>query len=325
LCRLEHGSPVYSVAFSSDGLKLATAAANRDARIWDVITGVGLKKLNITSPYPQGFMEDYLEHKPESNPVYSIIFSPDCFKVATASGYGTAIIWNASNGAELIRLCTIDPIYMLYPGPIYSIAFSPDGLKLATAYIDDTRIWDAGTGKELKDLHYHPDVIPVVFIPVSFENLYYNSLGASVLFSPDGLKLATASLDHTARIWDVQSGRELQRLEHNDSVNAVAFCPDGTKLATASDDHTARIWNVKGGQEMYRMQHDGWVYSVAFSPDGLKLATASYDNTSRIWDVASGLELQEPKHSNLFLSEYPAACCGWDGQETDLRMIAYSL
>jgi hypothetical protein len=29
--------------------------------------------------------------------------------------------------------------------------------------------------------------------------------------------------------------------------------------------------------------------------------------------------------SVLFLSEYPAACCGWDGQETDLRMIAYSL
>jgi hypothetical protein len=24
----------------------------------------------------------------------------------------------------------------------------------------------------------------------------------------------------------------------------------------------------------------------------------------------------------LFLSEYPAACCGWDGQETDLRMAA---
>jgi hypothetical protein len=31
------------------------------------------------------------------------------------------------------------------------------------------------------------------------------------------------------------------------------------------------------------------------------------------------------QHGYLFLSEYPAACCGWDGQETDLRMIAYSL
>ncbi len=27
----------------------------------------------------------------------------------------------------------------------------------------------------------------------------------------------------------------------------------------------------------------------------------------------------------LFLNEYPAACCGWDGQETDLRNGAYSM
>lgn len=28
---------------------------------------------------------------------------------------------------------------------------------------------------------------------------------------------------------------------------------------------------------------------------------------------------------DLFLNEYPAACCGWDGQETDLRKGAYSM
>jgi hypothetical protein len=29
------------------------------------------------------------------------------------------------------------------------------------------------------------------------------------------------------------------------------------------------------------------------------------------------------KIKDLFLNEYPAACCGWDGQETDLRKTAY--
>ena len=29
--------------------------------------------------------------------------------------------------------------------------------------------------------------------------------------------------------------------------------------------------------------------------------------------------------NKLFLNEYPAACCGWDGQETDLRNGAYSM
>jgi WD40 repeat protein len=66
----------------------------------------------------------------------------------------------------------------------------------------------------------------------------------SVTFSPDGQKVATASGDNTARIWDVASGVELQKLVHDDSVNDIAFSPDGSKVATASSDGIVRIWNV---------------------------------------------------------------------------------
>jgi WD40 repeat protein len=41
-----------------------------------------------------------------------------------------------------------------------------------------------------------------------------------------GWMLATASYDHTTRIWDVQSGAELQRLNHDSIVTSVAFSPD---------------------------------------------------------------------------------------------------
>jgi WD40 repeat protein len=56
----------------------------------------------------------------------------------------------------------------------------------------------------------------------------------TVTFSPDGQRLATASDDKTARVWDIASGRELARLPHEDSVSSVAFSPDGLRLATAS-------------------------------------------------------------------------------------------
>jgi hypothetical protein len=71
----------------------------------------------------------------------------------------------------------------------------------------------------------------------------HTSWVTSVAFSPDGSKLATGSIDSTARIWDTHSGTLLHTLHgHTSWVTSVAFSPDGSKLATGSFDNTARIW-----------------------------------------------------------------------------------
>jgi hypothetical protein len=115
-----------------------------------------------------------------------------------------------------------------------------------------------------------------------------------VAFSPGGSRLATASQDHTARLWDAASGTELRTLKgHQDRVWEVAFSPDGSRLATASDDRTARLWDAASGTELHTLKgHQDQVVGVAFSPDGSRLATASMDRTARLWDAASGTELQ---------------------------------
>jgi WD40 repeat protein len=111
-----------------------------------------------------------------------------------------------------------------------------------------------------------------------------------VAFSPDAKRLATASSDRTARIWDASTGRELRRLDgHTDSVEWAEFSPDGKRLATASDDDTARLWDADSGRLLHTLSgHKTDVNAVQFSPDGARLLTHGDDGEARLWDAVSG-------------------------------------
>ncbi|HKI31789.1 MAG TPA: protein kinase [Gemmataceae bacterium] len=127
----------------------------------------------------------------------------------------------------------------------------------------------------------------------------------SVAFSPAGLRLASGHWDHTVKIWDGVTGKELFSVKgHSGFVYSVAFSPDGQRLASASNDQTVKIWDSATGKELISLKgHDGEVFSVAFSPDGRRLASGSADGTVKIWDCATGKELFSLKgHSGFVYS-----------------------
>jgi WD40 repeat protein len=112
----------------------------------------------------------------------------------------------------------------------------------------------------------------------------------SAVYSPDGARVATASDDSTARLWNTATGAAVAVLKgHHGRVWSAIFSADGKRIVTASGDNTARIWDAATGAALVELKgHEDAVSAVAFSPNGKLVATASDDKTARIWDVATG-------------------------------------
>ena len=124
----------------------------------------------------------------------------------------------------------------------------------------------------------------------------------SVVFSPDGKYVVTASSDETSKIWSVESGERLQDLWHDDRVNSVVFSPDGKYVVTASSDNTSKIWSAETGECFHTLSHDKSVNSAVFSPDSRYVVTASRDNTSKIWLAETGECLHTLSHDEVVYS-----------------------
>jgi WD40 repeat protein len=111
--------------------------------------------------------------------------------------------------------------------------------------------------------------------------------------TPDGQHVVSASEDHTLKVWELASGRELATLQgHTASVTACAVTPDGRHVVSASNDRTLKVWELASGRELTMLQgHTDWLNACAVTPNGRHIISASDDHALKVWELATGREL----------------------------------
>lgn len=201
--------------------------------------------------------------------VWAAAWSPDSSRIASASGDGTAQVWDALSGDHLT-------VFYGHSNSVYTVAWSPDGRRIASAGYDKTvQVWDATYGDHF--LSY----------------LGHSALVWSVAWAPDGKRIASAGGDKTVQVWDATTGLSpVIYRGHTGFVYRIAWSPDSKYIASASDDGTVQVWDATNGHLLYTFQSiSASMLAVAWSPQGQRIASAGSDGKVQVWDAMSGNHL----------------------------------
>ncbi|KAK5666031.1 hypothetical protein BDV3_006964 [Batrachochytrium dendrobatidis] len=102
----------------------------------------------------------------------------------------------------------------------------------------------------------------------------------------------SGSLDHSVRVWDIESQSNTSTMNCEKSVNCLAFSKESGLIVTGHSDNLVRLWDPRSKDglvvKMKFSSHTNWVSCVAWSPTStFNLASGSYDSTVKVWDVRS--------------------------------------
>ncbi|KAK4219874.1 WD40-repeat-containing domain protein [Rhypophila decipiens] len=275
-----HSGCVNSVRFSPDGRHLVSGSDDMTVKLWDVANGDVLATM-----------------KGHTRKIMAVTFSPDATLLLSGSEDRTVMIWDAASGALVRKLEG-------HTSGINAVVFSPDAQLLATCSFDDEiRFWDAKTWepKGKVDEFGDDELSRLALEAKEKQSKAHSGPVTSVVFSPGGQYLASASADSTIKVWIPSKGAfEHLEFKHESraAVNHLSFSPDGGLLASASADKTIKLWDTKKkgtGKPVHSLEGhtDGVVFTV-FSHNGKSLVSRGGPNdpVPRLWDVKTGKLIQ---------------------------------
>jgi WD40 repeat protein len=261
-----HPGPMWSVAFSPDGTRLAVGGY-RKIFLYDAATGAKAAEYPVSS-----------------DAVRSLAFSPDGVLIAAGTG-----VPGQSGGTILVEAATGKTVRTLksHTDTVEAVAFSGN-LLLSAADDERIAVTDVTTGQELGKLSEHIGRCLAVAVP------------KETTPADGGEIFATGGADNMVKVWDAKARRVVVNFDQCQStVWCLAAMPRGGTFIAGSGDGKIRTFRVrmdgnKGGVAegipartgtLARQTdgHEGGVYALAVSPDGRYMISGGADKKVLLW------------------------------------------
>lgn len=277
-----HTGPVTTVAWSPAGDVVASGDAIGNVSIWKPSTGTTLVSLSLNQPVG---VQHYDSVTGAYSSIQSLSWSSHGQQLAIGKSNGILYIWDLRKRAVILT-------YENYMNTGIT-AWSPDGKYIAASNNGlNMQIWDAGTTRQVADLH----------LPVRADSL------STFIWSPDGRYIAVNSPSTMLVFYDTATGKQVYKYAYIkyqtlEDVTVAAWSPDGKFIVVGGlygvmnngdlNNNVAGLMIFPAMKDTYdsTLSYDNyswWVSTVEWSPDSKFIASASRDTTVQIWDVATG-------------------------------------
>jgi hypothetical protein len=280
-----HRGAVTGLAFSPDGQRIVTAAADATLKVWSVprgglirtieldagpATSLAVAKERAATGHKDGTIalwdlekgSNLATFRRSDASVWSVAFAGGPDRIAAAAQDWAVAVWEVGRPQTPVR------VFEGHEGAAKAVAFAERGPFIASGSADATvKLWNLDSGELLRTYRGHDDII------------------AAIAFEPQGRTLASAGQDGQIRLWSTYANRLKKRLRgHEGSVPGLAFAPDGEHLVSGGSDGTVRIWDA-GRAKLVRIMRSGVgaVSAIGISPDGRRIAAAGADGTVRVF------------------------------------------
>ncbi len=289
-----HTLPVFTVAWSPNGQRIASGGADRTVQIWNpdgtnistylghsasvsavawssdslfIASGSADKTAQVWPSYDTSNTSLVVTYHNHTNNVRTIAWpNHDGTHIASGGDDGTAQIWNPLKGTKIFSF----PVHTL----IWSVAWSPDNKSLASGGDNGSvQVWNAITGASVPLLSYSG---------------HTNSVKA-ISWSPNGQYIASGSNDKTVHVWHAGTGTLVTKYTgHAEVLTTVAWSPDGKYVASGGGDHTVQVWEPLTSRPILIYKgHSDAIHAVSWSPNSKNIVSASDDKTVQVWQVFS--------------------------------------
>lgn len=254
--REDQESGINSVAWSPNGVQIATGSTDGNVQIWNaetlqLVRTIGADNLSISS----------------------VAWSPDSTRVVSGSADGHTVIWDAATGQKIRTLGEETEEHQSEEPEegILAVAWRPNGEDIESSAANGTTYaWGVNE-------------------PFAGELLSSGIGGAdtmSIAYNTDGSRIVKGERNGGLFSQNPETGlHDINMNGHTGSVNSVCWSRDNSLIVSGSSDNAVRIWNAATGASLELLQgHTNWVTSVAISPDNSYIFSASRDRSIKVWE-----------------------------------------